>query len=177
LLKDAIPCRPAQNLTHSFVNQDWAVAVMRRHPLNKGDKGFQAEITDYITDKDDHFAPWWVTLMRHQLERDAPEMGNETLTLHDILPREDLTSLYFVTIDSASTEDMDDALFIRKEENGQLTLFIAIADPTAYILPNSELDKIAAQRALTNYLPGFNIPMLPRELSDNICSLRPNEKR
>ncbi|MER1720977.1 exoribonuclease II, partial [Proteus terrae] len=46
-----------------------------------GDKEFQAEITDYITDKDDHFAPWWVTLMRHQLERDAPEMGNEALTL------------------------------------------------------------------------------------------------
>ena len=72
---------------------------------------------------------------------------------------------------------MDDALYIRKEENGQLSLYIAIADPTAYIQPNSELDTIAAQRALTNYLPGFNIPMLPRELSDNLCSLRPNEKR
>lgn len=147
---------------------------MRRHPL-KGDKHFQAELTDFITDKDDHFAPWWVTLMRHQLERNAPEVDSETLTLHDDLPREDLTALSFVTIDSASTEDMDDALYIRKEENGQLSLYIAIADPTAYIQPNSELDTIAAQRALTNYLPGFNIPMLPRELSDNLCSLRPNE--
>lgn len=176
LLRDAIPCRPAKEVTHEFTHLDWAVAQMRRHPL-KGDRSFQAELTDYITDKDDHFAPWWVTLMRHQLERDAPEMGDGELTLHDTLPREDLTALSFVTIDSASTEDMDDALYIRKEENGTLSLFIAIADPTAYILPNSELDKIAAKRALTNYLPGFNIPMLPRELSDNLCSLRPNEKR
>ena len=176
LLKDAIPCRPVKSLTHPFADQDWAVAEMRRHPL-KGDKHFQAELTDFITDKDDHFAPWWVTLMRHQLERNAPEVDSETLTLHDDLPREDLTALSFVTIDSASTEDMDDALYIRKEENGQLSLYIAIADPTAYIQPNSKLDTIAAQRALTNYLPGFNIPMLPRELSDNLCSLRPNEKR
>lgn len=176
LLKDTIPCRPAQNVTHNFVDQDWAVAEMRRHPL-KGDRSFQAELTHYITDKDDHFAPWWVTLMRHQLERNAPEVDTETLVLHDSLPREDLTAFSFVTIDSATTEDMDDALYIRKEENGQLTLFIAIADPTAYIQSGSELDKIASSRALTNYLPGFNIPMLPRELSDDLCSLRPNEKR
>ncbi|MGE9716113.1 exoribonuclease II, partial [Escherichia coli] len=46
LLKDAIPCRPIKSLTHPFADQDWAVAEMRRHPL-KGDKHFQAELTDF----------------------------------------------------------------------------------------------------------------------------------
>ncbi|MGL4931377.1 MAG: exoribonuclease II, partial [Plesiomonas sp.] len=84
--------------------------------------------------------------------------------------------LPFVTIDSASTKDMDDALYITTQPDGwQLT--IAIADPTAYVTQDSELDQMASQRAFTNYLPGFNIPMLPRELSDNLCSLREGEKR
>lgn len=93
------------------------------------------------------------------------------------LEREDLTALPFVTIDSASTEDMDDALYVQENEDGSLALTIAIADPTAYVEPDSELDKIARVRAFTTYLPGFNIPMLPRDLSDDLCSLRPNERR
>jgi exoribonuclease-2 len=175
LLKDAIQCRPVRELTHNFQAGDWAVAEMRRHPL-KGDRGFNADLTHFITDAEDHFAPWWVTLARHNLEKEAPEMAalseNEAA-----LAREDLTALDFVTIDSASTEDMDDALFVVDNGDGSLQLTIAIADPTAYVEQGGQLDDIARVRAFTNYLPGFNIPMLPRDLSDNLCSLRPNERR
>lgn len=101
--------------------------------------------------------------------------------MHDELAREDLTHLYFTTIDSPSTQDMDDALYIEPiKENDVQTgwrLVVAIADPTAYIPENSNIEKAARQRCFTNYLPGFNIPMLPRELSDDLCSLVPNEKR
>ncbi len=175
LLKDAIPCRPERGLKHEFKEGDWAVAQMRRHPL-KGDRGFYAELTRYITWGDDHYAPWWVTLARHNLEKEAPD-GIATGMLDEGLIREDLTELPFVTIDSASTEDMDDALYAEQDDQGNLHLTVAIADPTAWIAPNSRLDKIALERAFTNYLPGFNIPMLPRELSDDLCSLRPNETR
>ncbi|AOM40097.1 exoribonuclease II [Xenorhabdus hominickii] len=175
LLKDSIPCRPSNDITHTFEQGDWAVAEMRRHPL-KGDRGFQAEITGYITKGDDHYAPWWVTLARHSLERKSPDMTDCQLD-DDAIERIDLTALDFVTIDSATTEDMDDALHIAKNDDGSLKLSIAIADPTAYIKADSELDNIAYQRSFTNYLPGFNIPMLPRELSDNLCSLRPNVRR
>lgn len=175
LLKDAIQCRAARDVTHDFQAGDWAVAEMRRHPL-KGDRGFYAELTEFITTADDHLAPWWVTLSRHNLEREAPEVGfGEMLDEH--LTREDLTALDFVTIDSASTEDMDDALYAEETAEGNLLLTIAIADPTAYVPEGSALDKLAAKRAFTNYLPGFNIPMLPRELSDDVCSLRPNVRR
>lgn len=175
LLKDAIQCRPARDLAHNFQAGDWAVAQMRRHPL-KGDRGFYADLTQFITTGDDHFAPWWVTLARHNLEKEAPEMVSMQ-TPDASLPREDLTALDFVTIDSASTEDMDDALFVQENADGSLQLTVAIADPTAYVAEGSKLDDIARQRAFTNYLPGFNIPMLPRDLADDLCSLRANEHR
>ncbi|EPT6375762.1 exoribonuclease II [Escherichia coli] len=175
LLKDAIPCRAARGLNHEFKEGDWAVAEMRRHPL-KGDRSFYAELTQYITFGDDHFVPWWVTLARHNLEKEAPD-GVATEMLDEGLVREDLTALDFVTIDSASTEDMDDALFAKALPDGKLQLIVAIADPTAWIAEGSKLDKAAKIRAFTNYLPGFNIPMLPRELSDDLCSLRANEVR
>lgn len=175
LLKDAISCRVARQLDHEIQDGDWAVAEMRRHPL-KGDRNFHAEITEYITTGDDPLVPWWVTLSRHNLERSAPE--NDAAEINDgVLTREDLTALAFVTIDSASTEDMDDALYVRDNGDGTLEMTIAIADPTAYVPVDSELDAVARKRAFTNYLPGFNIPMLPRHLSDDICSLRPQERR
>ncbi|MGP3591783.1 exoribonuclease II [Vagococcus sp. WN89Y] len=175
LLKDAIPCRAARGVEHDFKEGDWAVAEMRRHPL-KGDRGFYAELTTFITFGDDHFVPWWVTLARHNLEKEAPN-GVVTEMLDDGLTRIDLTALDFVTIDSASTEDMDDALYVEKTAEGKLQLTVAIADPTAWIAEGSKLDDIARVRAFTNYLPGFNIPMLPRELSDDLCSLRAREVR
>lgn len=126
LLKDAIPCRAARGLNHEFKEGDWAVAEMRRHPL-KGDRSFYAELTQYITFGDDHFVPWWVTLARHNLEKEAPD-GVATEMLDEGLVREDLTALDFVTIDSASTEDMDDALFAKALPDDKLQLIVAIAD-------------------------------------------------
>ena len=175
LLRDAIPCRAERGVAHDFKEGDWAVAEMRRHPL-KGDRGFYAELTQFITYSEDHFVPWWVTLARHNLEREAPE-GVATEMQDEGLVREDLTALEFVTIDSASTEDMDDALFAEMLDDERLQLTVAIADPTAWVREGSALDNAAKVRAFTNYLPGFNIPMLPRELSDDLCSLRPDEIR
>jgi len=175
LLKEAIPCRAMRGVEHDFKEGDWAVAEMRRHPL-KGDRGFYAELTQFITFGDDHFVPWWVTLARHNLEKEAPN-GVATEMLDEGLERVDLTALDFVTIDSATTQDMDDALFVEALADDKLQLTVAIADPTAWIAEGSKLDSIAKVRAFTNYLPGFNIPMLPRELSDDLCSLRPQEVR
>ncbi len=175
LLKDAIPCRADRDVTHDFKEGDWAVAQMRRHPL-KGDRTFYAELTKFITYGDDHFVPWWVTLARHNLEKEAPD-GVATEMQDEGIERRDLTALDFVTIDSASTEDMDDALYVEEASDGKLLLTVAIADPTAWIVEGSKLDNAAKIRSFTNYLPGFNIPMLPRELSDDLCSLRANVVR
>lgn len=178
-IKAPMPANTHKKVTETLENGDWVVAQLRTHPL-RDDRFFFAQVTQFICKESDHFAPWWVTLARHEQPRE-PVATEKHYALNDELERQDLTVLYFTTIDSASTQDMDDALYISSiEENGVQTgwrLVVAIADPTAYIPENSQIEKAARQRCFTNYLPGFNIPMLPRELSDDLCSLVANEKR
>ncbi len=160
-----------------FQEGDWVVAHLVRHPL-KGDDGFFAQISHKITDANDKIAPWWVTLAENDLPNSEPA-GIDDWQLKDDadLVREDLTALPFVTIDGESTKDMDDALYAQQLPNGDFALTIAIADPTAYITPEDEMDKVARERGFTIYLPGRNIPMLPRDLADELCSLMENQVR
>ncbi|WP_217511732.1 exoribonuclease II [Vibrio metschnikovii] len=156
---------------------DWVVATLIGHPL-KGDTGFLVEITQKITDAEDKIAPWWVTLAENDLPNCEPP-GVEHWSLNDdsALQRIDLTHVPFVTIDGKSTKDMDDALYAIQRQDGGFDVTIAIADPTAYITANDSMDNVARERGFTIYLPGRNIPMLPRELADNLCSLIENETR
>ncbi|PMH43267.1 exoribonuclease II [Vibrio sp. 10N.286.49.B3] len=156
---------------------DWVVAHIVQHPLN-GDAGFQAQISKKITDANDKIAPWWVTLAQNDLPNSEPA-GIDNWQINDDadLERVDMTATPFVTIDGESTKDMDDALFAKKKDNGDFALTIAIADPTAYISPEDDMDKVARERGFTIYLPGRNIPMLPRELADDLCSLKEDEIR
>ncbi|AXN33390.1 exoribonuclease II [Vibrio coralliilyticus] len=160
-----------------FKEGDWVVAHLIRHPL-KGDNGFFVEISEKITDADDKIAPWWVTLAQNDLPNSEP-VGIDNWEIKDDaeLERVDMTHVPFVTIDGESTKDMDDALYAKKTESGDFELTIAIADPTAYITPDSDMDKVARERGFTIYLPGRNIPMLPRDLADELCSLIENEER
>ncbi len=127
LLKDAIPCR-ARGVQHEFKEGDWAVAEMRRHPL-KGDRSFYADLTQYITFADDHFVPGGLRLPATTRKRSAERRSDGDAGRRAGAP--DLTALNFVTIDSASTEDMDDALYAEELADGRLQLTVAIADPTA----------------------------------------------
>ena len=173
-IKNLLNANKAQNISEELQEGDWVVAELQKHPL-RDDKAFFAQITQFICRVEDNFAPWWVTLARHQQPR-TPVSGLDAYHLDESLPRQDLTALDFVTIDAASTQDMDDALYIETMANGW-KLWVAIADPTAYIPLDSQIEADARQRCFTNYLPGFNIPMLPRELSDELCSLMPQQKR
>lgn len=160
-----------------FAEGDWVVAHLVRHPL-KDESGFFVEISEKITDANDKIAPWWVTLAENDLPNSEPA-GIEHWEIKDDadLQRIDMTHVPFVTIDGESTKDMDDALYAKKNAAGDFELTIAIADPTAYITPDDEMDKVARERGFTIYLPGRNIPMLPRDLADELCSLIEGEIR
>ncbi|EPN8459784.1 exoribonuclease II [Vibrio cidicii] len=160
-----------------FAEGDWVVAHLVRHPL-KDENGFFVEISEKITDANDKIAPWWVTLAENDLPNSEPA-GIEHWEIKDDadLQRIDMTHVPFVTIDGESTKDMDDALYTKKNAAGDFELTIAIADPTAYITPDDEMDKVARERGFTIYLPGRNIPMLPRDLADELCSLIEGEIR
>ncbi len=88
--------------------------------------------------------------------------------------REDLTHLPFCTIDPPDAKDFDDAIYFDQKE---YALYVAIADVSSYVTPFSALDKEAQSRGFTIYFPHKSIPMLPRALSENICSLKPDEDR
>lgn len=88
----------------------------------------------------------------------------------------DLTHIPFVTIDSETTRDMDDALFVEANENGW-EVFSAIADPTKHIAFASPLEQAARERASTHYLLGHTLTMLPVDLSQDTYSLVAEQKR
>ncbi|NGX39720.1 MAG: Ribonuclease R [Chlamydiae bacterium] len=86
--------------------------------------------------------------------------------------RLDLTKTTCITIDPDTAKDFDDALSISKNSKGNFLLGVHIADVAHYVKPGSELDQEAYKRCNSTYFPGTCIPMLPEELSNNLCSLR-----
>jgi len=107
----------------------------------------------------------------YRLDQSVYDIPN---SLDETNSRVDLTNLNFVTIDPKDAKDHDDAIYfdeIKKE------IYVAIADVSAFVKENSTLDIDAKKRAFSIYLPHKVLPMLPFELSADLCSLVPNKKR
>lgn len=100
-----------------------------------------------------------------------------TVTEKDLKGRLDLRNEEIFTIDPETAKDFDDALSIRKRKDGGIHLGVHIADVSHYVRDGTRLDKEAKLRCNSTYFPGNCIPMLPHELSDNLCSLRPDVDR
>ncbi|MBI4515936.1 MAG: ribonuclease R [Deltaproteobacteria bacterium] len=95
---------------------------------------------------------------------------------HDLAGREDLRARPFVTIDGESARDFDDAVCLEETRAGY-RLWVAIADVSHYVRPESALDAEAARRGTSVYFPDRAIPMLPPQLSAELCSLNPGRPR
>jgi ribonuclease R len=135
----------------------------------------------------EHLAPGMETeiaIRKHEIPWEWPEAVVDEVALGDFSDaavaeqkgRVDLRWLPLVTIDGADARDFDDAVAARAEDDGW-TLWVAIADVSHYVLPDSELDRCAARRGNSVYFPGRVIPMLPEVLSNGICSLKPDVDR
>ena len=94
-----------------------------------------------------------------------------------VAQREDMRSVTTFTIDPKDAKDFDDALSIRRLDNGNYEIGVHIADVTHYVKPDTILDKEAVKRATSVYLVDRVVPMLPEHLSNGICSLRPDEDK
>jgi len=91
--------------------------------------------------------------------------------------RRDFRALPIVTIDGETARDFDDAVTVRRLDNGNFELQVHIADVARYVMPGSALDQEARLRGTSVYFPDRAVPMLPLELSTDICSLRPHMDR
>lgn len=95
----------------------------------------------------------------------------------EIKRRKDFRGVLTITIDPVDAKDFDDAISYRKLENGNHEIGVHIADVSHYVKPNTALDKEAFARATSVYLPDRVLPMLPENISNVLCSLRPNEQK
>jgi len=111
-----------------------------------------------------------------RLERIADKIEAE-ISEEEIAKRRDMRGICTFTIDPATAKDFDDALSIRKIENGNWEVGVHIADVTHYVEKGSDIDAEGYQRATSVYLVDRTIPMLPEKLSNFLCSLRPNEDK
>lgn len=96
---------------------------------------------------------------------------------HEFTGRVDLRRLPFVTIDGETARDFDDAVCLQVRAGGEMTLWVAIADVAHYVRPGSALDGEAVLRGTSVYFPDRAIPMLPEQLSNQLCSLMPMRDR
>lgn len=99
------------------------------------------------------------------------------ITEADIASRRDMRSVTTFTIDPKDAKDFDDALSVEKLDNGNYEIGVHIADVSHYVKPGTALDAEAYERATSVYLVDRVVPMLPEILSNQVCSLRPNEEK
>ncbi len=106
---------------------------------------------------------------------EAAEAIDGRITAKEIAARRDFRQVTTFTVDPADAKDFDDALSIRKIRDGVWEIGVHIADVTHYVRPHSTIDDEAVSRGTSVYLVDRTVPMLPERLSNELCSLRPNE--
>ena len=102
---------------------------------------------------------------------------SETISREELKKRKDCRDILTFTIDPADAKDFDDAISIRNLDNGNYEIGVHIADVSHFVKPGNILDEVAYERATSVYLPDRVNPMLPERISNELCSLRPNEDK
>ncbi|MGB0906555.1 MAG: ribonuclease R [Maricaulaceae bacterium] len=153
---------------------------------NKRDKyGRSAEIIEVLGSADDPKSASLISLRAHEIPigfSDEVIAEAKALTLPELSEyRADLRDIPLLTIDPVDAKDFDDAIFAMPDEDdankGGWVTWVAIADVAAFVKPGGALDREAEKKGNSVYLPDRVEPMLPEELSADLCSLRPHEDR
>ncbi|MCP3028189.1 ribonuclease R [Halobacillus sp. A5] len=144
----------------------------------------EGEIVEILGHKNDPGIDIISIIHKHGIKTDFPEevleqagQTPDQISESEIKNRRDLRNETIVTIDGADAKDLDDAVTVKKLDNGNYKLGVHIADVTYYVEEGSPIDKEARERATSVYLVDRVIPMIPHRLSNGICSLNPQVDR
>ncbi|MGB0429574.1 MAG: ribonuclease R [Bacteroidia bacterium] len=170
------------NRTGGAVNGDLvAIKMINYNPEEKNPIG---EVKAVLGKPGDHNAEMNAIMLEHGLPHEFPahvlkaaDKIDDSITESDVANRRDFRETLTFTIDPWDAKDFDDAISFEKIGDDQYQIGVHIADVTHYVQPGDVLDKEAQYRATSVYLVDRVIPMLPERLSNQICSLRPNEDK
>ncbi len=160
---------------------DTVVAEITHYP-ERGNE-FTGKVIEVIGDIDDPLNDVLRIVHTHQIPNEfdpravaeAEAYGHE-VTQDDMKDREDLRALDLITIDGATARDFDDAIYVETNKAG-FHLWVGIADVSHYVKPGTQLDSDAYERGTSTYFPNYVVPMLPENLSNELCSLKPHVAR
>ena len=172
---------PKADINGARTNQKVVVQITQWPEKRRNPEGKIIEVLGFVGEKGTDVLS---IIRQYKLPEEFPEkVINEAESLEDTVSKEeiekriDLRHLNTFTIDGPDAKDLDDAVSIELMENGNYKLGVHIADVSHYVKERSQLDKEAYKRGNSVYLVDRVIPMLPKELSNGICSLNPNEER
>jgi ribonuclease R len=172
---------PKNKLKGGKSGQKAVVKLLSWEPNAKNPVG---EVIDVLGDKGDNTAEMHAILAEFGLPYKYPadveaaaEKIDAGITPEEVSKRIDMRNITTFTVDPRDAKDFDDALSLRKLNNGLWEVGVHIADVTHYVRPDSIIEQEGQQRATSVYLVDRTIPMLPEHLSNGICSLRPNEDK
>lgn len=159
-------------------------ATVETYPDDESPQVLTGAVTEVIGNKDEPGIDILSVIYAHDVPHEFPKAAMDQankIPLH-VLPeekkgRKDITNQPLVTIDAIESKDLDDAVVAWKMDNGHYHLGVHIADVSHYVQPGTPLDKEAFKRGTSVYLTDRVVPMLPKRLSNGICSLNPGEER
>lgn len=172
---------PKSKLKGALNGQKVVVKLLEWEPNLKNPVG---EVIDVLGDKGNNDTEMHAILAEFGLPYKYPaeveaaaDKIDAGITAEEVAKRIDMRGITTFTIDPRDAKDFDDALSLRKLDNGLWEVGVHIADVTHYVRPGSIIENEALERATSVYLVDRTIPMLPEHLSNGICSLRPNEEK
>lgn len=162
-------------------DRDKVVAKVEKWPTD--DSNPEGKIIEILGDASDPLVTEEAIIRDYEVAQDFPgkvkceaDSFSDTIANKEIKRRKDYRALVTVTIDGEDARDFDDAISINKKDD-TYELWVHIADVSYYVKEKSNLDKEALERGTSIYLPDRVIPMLPKNLSNNLCSLKPKVDR
>ncbi|MCG1026909.1 ribonuclease R [Virgibacillus halodenitrificans] len=171
-----------KNMTNGAISGHKVIARITKYP--EGRMSAEGEIIHILGHKNDPGIDIISIIHKNGIQVDFPDevleqAANtpEEISENEIKERRDLRDEVIVTIDGADAKDLDDAVSVKKLDNGNYKLGVYIADVTYYVGEDSPIDKEAFERGTSVYLVDRVIPMIPHRLSNGICSLNPQVDR